>query len=102
VDWIDLAQDRDQWNALVNTVMKLQIPQNTGKFLNICTTGGSKKDSAPWSSIIRIARPGEVRNAYDVVVGRPQRKAPRTVAVRVTSRLKISVNYVRVRTGCSW
>jgi hypothetical protein len=24
--WIDLAQDRDQWRALVNTVMKLQVP----------------------------------------------------------------------------
>jgi hypothetical protein len=23
MDWIDLAQDRDQWKALVNTVMKL-------------------------------------------------------------------------------
>jgi hypothetical protein len=26
VDWIDLTQDRDQWRALVNTVMTLQIP----------------------------------------------------------------------------
>jgi hypothetical protein len=26
VDWIDLAQDRDQWRALVNTVTKLRIP----------------------------------------------------------------------------
>jgi hypothetical protein len=26
VDWIDLAQDRDQWRALVNTVMDLRIP----------------------------------------------------------------------------
>jgi hypothetical protein len=26
IDWIDLAQDRDQWNALVNTVMNLRIP----------------------------------------------------------------------------
>jgi hypothetical protein len=25
-DWIDLAQDRDQWRALVNTLMNLQIP----------------------------------------------------------------------------
>jgi hypothetical protein len=26
VDWIDLAQDIDQWRALVNTVMKFQVP----------------------------------------------------------------------------
>jgi hypothetical protein len=26
MDWIDLAQDRDQWKALVNTVMNLQVP----------------------------------------------------------------------------
>jgi hypothetical protein len=26
VDWIDLAQDMDQWRALVNVVMNLQVP----------------------------------------------------------------------------
>ena len=26
MDWIDLAQDRDQWVALVNTAMNLQVP----------------------------------------------------------------------------
>jgi hypothetical protein len=26
VDWIELAQDRDQWMVLVNTVMNLRVP----------------------------------------------------------------------------
>jgi hypothetical protein len=26
MDWIDLAQDRVQWRALVNTVMKRRVP----------------------------------------------------------------------------
>jgi hypothetical protein len=25
-DWIDLAQDRDQWSTLVNTAMNLRVP----------------------------------------------------------------------------
>jgi hypothetical protein len=26
MDWVDLAQDRDQWMVLVNMVMNLRVP----------------------------------------------------------------------------
>jgi hypothetical protein len=26
MDWIDQTQDRDQWRALVNTVMSIRVP----------------------------------------------------------------------------
>jgi hypothetical protein len=40
MEWIDLAQDREQWRVFLNTVMKLRVPLNVAKFLSSCTTSG--------------------------------------------------------------
>jgi hypothetical protein len=39
ISWIDLARDRDQWRAVVNTVMNLPVPYNAGNFLRSCIIG---------------------------------------------------------------
>jgi hypothetical protein len=33
MDWIELAQGRDRWLALLNVVMNLRVPLNVGNFL---------------------------------------------------------------------
>jgi hypothetical protein len=33
MDWIDLAQDKGRWWALLNAVTNLRVPYNAGNFL---------------------------------------------------------------------
>jgi hypothetical protein len=33
MDWICLSQNRDRWWTLVNGIINLRVPQNTGHFL---------------------------------------------------------------------
>jgi hypothetical protein len=34
VDWIGLAQDKNRWGALVNSVLNLPVPRNAAKLLS--------------------------------------------------------------------
>jgi hypothetical protein len=78
MDWIDLAQDGDQWRTLANTVMNLRVPQNIEKFWSCCTTGGSSRraqlhgvghhsTTAPYASITAPLKYAVVLNTQHII-----------------------------------
>jgi hypothetical protein len=45
VDWIGLAEDRNTWRALVNSVLNLRVPRNAGKLSSGLTSSGFSTSS---------------------------------------------------------
>jgi len=51
MDWIEVAQSRNRWRALVNAVMNLSGSIKCGEFLDwLQNCLVLKKDFAPWSN----------------------------------------------------
>jgi hypothetical protein len=65
MDWIDLAQDRDQWSALVNKVMNLRVIPTP---LEILLNDRMKKMGRTYST--------QGRSAYKMLVVNPEEQRP--------------------------
>jgi hypothetical protein len=50
VDWINLTRDSVQCRDLVNTAMKLGVPENMGNFLTSFLAAGFSKEDFPLRS----------------------------------------------------
>jgi hypothetical protein len=65
VDWIGLAKDRNRLRALVNSILNLRVPS----IIRII-----KSRRMRWAG--HVARMWEKRNAYILLVGKPEGKIP--------------------------
>jgi hypothetical protein len=57
VEWVDLAQERDQWRALVNIVMSYWVPQNAGKFKIVPQLAASQEGVSPMKLVVPVLWP---------------------------------------------
>jgi hypothetical protein len=52
VDWIGLAQDRNRWKAVVNSVLNLRVPRNAGKL----SSGLASSDLSSSAQLHRVSQ----------------------------------------------
>jgi hypothetical protein len=51
IDWIQPAQDWDQWQTLLKTVTNIRFPQKNGSFLKLVAYELLTKNFFPWSQL---------------------------------------------------
>jgi hypothetical protein len=71
VDWIGLAEDRNRWRAVVNSVLNLRVPWNAGK-LSSCITSSGLSSSVQLHRVSFTPNPIGVREESPVFISRPQ------------------------------
>ena len=48
MNWLYMAQDRDRWRVLANTVINLRVPRNAGNFMSSWVPVSFSRRTAPW------------------------------------------------------